>query len=319
MRLTSLFLLVCLTALSAVAAPLPVSQSQISNNTSKQPNPLPCESDPFLPGDPSSLEPSVCRNAHSIPSSKHQFIPRATLPKSGGHNTASNHAGAVSHTIVNNHAATTSRQSTPAPGSVAPEASSHDHDSHIPSSEPVFPTIPTVQQFMEHMKVPKNKALFWSGRSADDYENKALKRSEHEGWTVIAEAWWDPKKNPKNHGKWAQPWLTGFQHDNSKLKQFWDNASQAFAQLAEGEVHVLLPENVVRHPGTVWDRIEWPALAANKKVTRVIKVTPGKSTKDYAIVLDLKAGKELGPVTQTQLGSEAQHGSTPQGNMSQEV
>ncbi|KAG6836363.1 hypothetical protein H0H93_008864, partial [Arthromyces matolae] len=253
-------------------------------------------------------------NAHSIPSSKHRFVPRATLPKSGGHNTASDHAGAVSHTAVNNRAATTSRQSTPAPDSAAPEAPSHDHT--IPSSEPVFPTIPTVEQFMEHMKVPKNKALFWSGRKADDYENKALERSKHEGWTVIAEAWWDHKKSLKDHGQWAHPWLSGFAEDPSELKQFWDNASKAFAQLAEGEVHVLLPENVVRHPGTVWDRIEWPALAGNKKVTSVIKVTPDKSTKDYARVIDLKTGKELGPVTQTQFhGSgrqaRAQHGSTP--------
>ncbi|KAG6836355.1 hypothetical protein H0H93_008856 [Arthromyces matolae] len=293
MRFTPLFFVVCLTALCAVAAPLPVSESQISDNTSTQPPyhidlSLPCESNPFLPGDPSSLEPSLCKNAHIIPSSKHRFVPRATLPKSGAHHTASNHAGAVSHTTVNNRAATTSKQSTPPPDSAALEASLHEHGSHI-SSSPVFPTIPTVEQFMEHMKVPKNKALFWSGRSADNFENKALERSTHEDL------------------KWAGPWLTGFLKDKPKLDRFWDNASKAFAQLAEGEVHVLLPENTVRHPGTVWDRIEWPTLAANGKVTHVLKVVPEKSTKDYAVLLDLKTGKELGPLTRTRTVSSDQH------------
>ncbi|KAG6843692.1 hypothetical protein H0H93_000339, partial [Arthromyces matolae] len=99
-----------------------------------------------------------------------------------------------------------------------------------------------------------------------------------------------------------------FKNDKAKTATFWDRASEAFALLAEGDVHVLLPENPdTFFPGTVWVRVEWPTLKANKKVNRVIKVTPGKTTKEYAMVIN-KSTEAMTPLhTINDVGSH--HGS----------
>jgi hypothetical protein len=49
----------------------------------------------------------------------------------------------------------------------------------------------------------------------------------------------------------------------------WYEASRAFADGAGGTVHV-----VPLRPGNIWETVELPALKANDKVTKIIKINP---------------------------------------------
>lgn len=62
--------------------------------------------------------------------------------------------------------------------------------------------------------------------------------------------------------------------DVAETDQFWDNCSQAFAELSSGVTYVLIPPQVVMAIPDVWGRVEYGALVANPMVTMIIWVNP---------------------------------------------
>jgi hypothetical protein len=61
----------------------------------------------------------------------------------------------------------------------------------------------------------------------------------------------------------------------------WGAASTAFAKNAQGEVHAMLGESV--RPQSTWNRIEFPTLKANPKVTKIVAIHPGSPGKEEVL------------------------------------
>ncbi|GLB36801.1 hypothetical protein LshimejAT787_0310880 [Lyophyllum shimeji] len=132
-------------------------------------------------------------------------------------------------------------------------------------------TVPTVAQMKQYLNVAPSKLLYYSGPGG--YEQKARQKAASMGLKILDDAWKDPSF-PRQH----QAAL-----DAASMKKFWDNASEAIAEMSSGTIYVLLPANTVGtnfHPGTVWSRLEWPELQRNSKVTKVIKVNPDNSKQE---------------------------------------
>ncbi|GLB40962.1 hypothetical protein LshimejAT787_0901770 [Lyophyllum shimeji] len=110
--------------------------------------------------------------------------------------------------------------------------------------------VPTAQALKQQLRVQPGKVLLYAGPGGYiGQANEYIKKQE------------------------ATP---GAEHP-TQMPAFWDNASKALAEMASGTVYVLVPKNTAGsnfHKGTILNRIEWPALLRNHKVTKVVKVNP---------------------------------------------
>ena len=106
------------------------------------------------------------------------------------------------------------------------------------------------------LRTGDGEAVFWSGLGKEGDRIAALYTSKHGGTTL--EQLLDGKhvKMPDFH---ADPAI-------------WEQASDAFAMGARGTVRVILGDSV--DPSSVWQRIERPALEANRRVTKIVAINP---------------------------------------------
>lgn len=125
---------------------------------------------------------------------------------------------------------------------------------------------PTVEDCKTQLNVPQGSSFFYSGPGGIDYTPKVLEvlnsqnRPYLRGYHRLEDSFID--------FAWRDKWAA-----DPRSQDFWENCSQAMAELSSGVVYVLLEEGPWR-PASVWARKEWPNLITNRKVTRVTRVTP---------------------------------------------
>ncbi|KAG5652832.1 hypothetical protein H0H81_003456 [Sphagnurus paluster] len=124
--------------------------------------------------------------------------------------------------------------------------------------------VPSVEELKEQFIVAPDSVLFYSGPGG--YIGKARTRAGQMGLQILEDSWKD-KAFPDAYQALAV----------EDVKQFWDNASQALAELATGTVYVLVPESTIGtefFAKSIWARVEWPALQVNTKAVKVVKIFP---------------------------------------------
>ncbi|KAF9556125.1 hypothetical protein CPC08DRAFT_725942 [Agrocybe pediades] len=128
--------------------------------------------------------------------------------------------------------------------------------------------VPTVAEVKTHLKVPPDTSLFYSADLSNQGTCKQAKdwaKLNHPTYKVLAQLWIDPN------------YPAAFQADVTTSKQFFDVASQAMAELSSGTVYAVLcpwvnPDGKDWYAGSVWARVEWPALLANANVKTVVRI-----------------------------------------------
>ena len=171
------------------------------------------------------------------------------------------------------------RTAMPPPSRAASPGRGHTSDSSSPKSKAQAIIVPSVQELKTKlMRVVPNKSLFFSGPTINgvQYKTKAGKYAAKHGLKVIEDLF----SNPETFA----PFDYGLRLDMpvADKNKFWDNASQAMAELSEGTAYVLLPKEMEKgkyFAGTVWERIESKALENNPKVTTLIHVNPDNDDK----------------------------------------
>jgi hypothetical protein len=116
--------------------------------------------------------------------------------------------------------------------------------------------------FVKQFETGPDEAYFWSGRTdgvggADRSAELARVNGGKTLEMLMAE-----------RGIKMPPWDPA---DPSSLTA-WDDVSQALAQGAKGTVHAVVGQ--VTRPGSVWERVELPALKNNPNVTKIVAVDP---------------------------------------------
>lgn len=136
--------------------------------------------------------------------------------------------------------------------------------------------IPSQREVDRNCKVPRNKALFWSGTSGP-----AQEFARKNGLTTDANAFPGPtKKRPVKY-------TALFRGKNAKKDaEFANRFSRAFAKKAAGTVHLMVPWAGGPNPTRVFHKVEWPQLKKRLRsglVTKIIQVNPDnfEDTKEY--------------------------------------
>ena len=151
--------------------------------------------------------------------------------------------------------------STPAP-SVPGDSSAFFDNINVISRRANLP-LPSIQDIKDHLNVPKDVSLFYSGPGS--YAKQALDwaKKNNSGYKILSQLWTDP--NYQN--KW--------QKDEDTSTKFFNLASQAMAELSSGIVYVMLPSDTKGtdwKKDTVWAEYEWPNLGS--AVKEVVRVNP---------------------------------------------
>ncbi|KAF5376869.1 hypothetical protein D9615_007262 [Tricholomella constricta] len=158
-------------------------------------------------------------------------------------------------------------------------------------------TAPSVQELKKHLSVSPSKVLFYSGPGG--YIDRARARAAKMGLKILEDSW-KVKTYPDTFQASLSP---------AEMSKFWDNASQALAELSSGTIYVLVPEDTV---GTnffskaIWARIEWPSLQKNSAVAKVVKIFPENDKQE--IIKGASAGsgssRPSSPIGSTSKGSK---------------
>ncbi|HLL64208.1 MAG TPA: polymorphic toxin-type HINT domain-containing protein [Micromonosporaceae bacterium] len=107
---------------------------------------------------------------------------------------------------------------------------------------------------------PPDRAFFWSGMGPDGADTSAAVASIHGGLTL--------ELLLEQRGLSLPAWNRA----DPAVVAAWEAASRQFAEGASGIVRAVLGDNVTA--GSVWSRIEFPALKSNPNVTKIIRVDP---------------------------------------------
>lgn len=138
------------------------------------------------------------------------------------------------------------------------------HDEQPAHTPPPLPSIAEIKMNLISQSQARNKSLFYSGPGG--YLKYAIPRSKEMGRYTWDDFFLDPQ--------YLKAWSNAPASDFRKLE---DNASAALAELSSEVVYVLLPNDTngrVWFKGTVWARIEWPALLNNPAVTKIMRIDP---------------------------------------------
>ena len=132
------------------------------------------------------------------------------------------------------------------------------------------PALPSVQDCKDHLNIPSDTTLFYSGPGG--YAKKAKDKIKNvdalKNYKILSQMWTDPK--------WQDQW----QNDEQASKDFFNICSQAVAEASSGTAYVLLPpgKGTDWKKGTVWDGYEWPNLGSG--VTKVIRINPDNTDEE---------------------------------------
>jgi uncharacterized protein YukE len=138
-----------------------------------------------------------------------------------------------------------------------------DDDGHyLPGS------LPSYEQLQSITSTEPNTAYYWSGRNIDgigvgpDDSGIAELIAHGSGGTTLEMTLADNGVDP------LPVWN---RHDPVSVK-FWEDASTAYAENAQGEVTGVIGRNL--RPGNVWQTIEIPRLIENPDVSRIVQIDP---------------------------------------------
>lgn len=151
--------------------------------------------------------------------------------------------------------------STPAPSASGDISTFFDKINVISRRE--NPPLPSIKDIQDHLNVPKDVSLFYSGPGGYAKKARDWAKRSNSGYKILAQLWTDSKYQDK------------WQDDPDLSKQFFNLASQAMAELSSGIVYVMLPSKTKGtdwQKDTVWDKYEWPNLPS--AVTEVIRINP---------------------------------------------
>lgn len=144
-----------------------------------------------------------------------------------------------------------------------------DSDGHyLPGS------LPSYEQLRGITATDPNTAFYWSGRNAEgigvgpDDSGIAELIAHGSGGTTLEMTLAE---------KGIDPLPVWNRHDPVSV-QFWEDASAAYAENAQGEVTAIIGSNL--RPGNVWQTVEIPRLMENPDITRIVQIDPdtGQST-----------------------------------------
>lgn len=139
-------------------------------------------------------------------------------------------------------------------------------------------SVPTIPEIQQHFKAPglPNEGLFWSsGGTQGDWvylSNAYAKRPNVKRFTL--DLFWKDT--------WYVQQTDNRTHTPAEIHEFWNRASEAYADLNLGTAYVLLPKSsnpTEWLPTSTWAKVEYPTLT--KKGTRVQKIC--RVNYDYAI------------------------------------
>jgi hypothetical protein len=122
--------------------------------------------------------------------------------------------------------------------------------------------VPSVEECKTHFKItpPSNGSVFYTGGTWQEATNFAHGSNPQKYiLTDMLDSIQDSNCPP--YSTWT----------DAERAQFWDNASQAMAELSLDVTFVVMPPGFVDY-STVWARIEYPALVANFYVYRIWRV-----------------------------------------------
>jgi len=129
---------------------------------------------------------------------------------------------------------------------------------------------PTTEVMKPQLTINVGTSLFYSGLDQGVSLKQVRKWADDHGggYKILADSWKSEQWREAQLAKTAK----------TKKKSFWNNASEAMAQLSSGRVYVILPPGVGVHtddyPKSTWSDFEWPALKSNSRVTSVIRIDP---------------------------------------------
>lgn len=129
-------------------------------------------------------------------------------------------------------------------------------------------SLPSYEQLLEITTTQPNTAYYWSGRTADgigvgpDGSGVAELIAHGTGGRTLEMTLADNGIDP------LPVWN---RHDPVSV-QFWDDASTAYAENAQGEVTAIIGSNL--RPGNVWQNIEIPRLMENLNISRIVQIDP---------------------------------------------
>ncbi|KAF7305748.1 hypothetical protein HMN09_00728200 [Mycena chlorophos] len=133
------------------------------------------------------------------------------------------------------------------------------------------PKVPTSQQFIEQglIKAPrKNKSLFWTGQQASTAARglraDALELAEAQDLDLLGNMLSAEALALVKGGKAAIAKLSSVDDAKAFAKEFWDNASGAFAELSSGDITIMMEGDPSTGPqpksDSVFTRVERPIL-----------------------------------------------------------
>lgn len=157
--------------------------------------------------------------------------------------------------------------STPAP-SVSGDRSAFFGNINVISRR-ANPPLPSIQDIKDHLNVPKDVSLFYSGPGGYAKKARDWAKKKNSGYKILGQLWTDPNYQSK------------WQNDEDLSKQFFNLASQAMAELSDGIVYVMLPDDTKGtdwNKDTVWAKYEWPNLGS--AVTKVVRVNPDNDNQE---------------------------------------
>ncbi|KAF9552383.1 hypothetical protein CPC08DRAFT_714662 [Agrocybe pediades] len=122
-----------------------------------------------------------------------------------------------------------------------------------------------------HLRVLPDTSLFYSSNQKittgprSEQQAQAWARGNHPTYKILKDMWTD--------SRYLRPWMK-----TDKVKDFFDVASKAMAELSSGTVYIFMGGAWSQADGkdwydqSVWARIEWPALQTNHNVHTVYRV-----------------------------------------------
>ena len=123
------------------------------------------------------------------------------------------------------------------------------------------PPVPTVEECKAHITTPPtDQSIFYTLNTVDSAREFAIEQVPR---LYLLEDIIDDISDYANSPN--SPW------SQAEKDLFWDNCSQAFAELTRGVTFVVLPSVIPVTP-EVWKRIEYNALVGNLDVDLIVKV-----------------------------------------------
>jgi hypothetical protein len=129
-------------------------------------------------------------------------------------------------------------------------------------------SLPSYEQLQGITSTEPNTAYYWSGRNADgigvgpDGSGIAELIAHGSGGKTL-------EMTLAENG--VDPLPVWNRHDPVSVK-FWEDASTAYAENAQGGVTAIIGSNL--RPGNVWQTVEIPRLMENPNITSIVQIDP---------------------------------------------